>query len=234
MTPVQEELYLKHWDNQVDSLRQSYHDGEFDINSAQHINKAGLRDMSAYRLACLLSYDLRLFNIVKKLPGEASIFQNMTQEYNDGGASAYFAANTEHMPIPDERKFLAKFMCMLSPKTAYIASELGYLHYVDPPSREDSNYPDRVLIFCRWPLVQWQLECWAKTVGLNVLSLTALMKQPQREEVARQFNDPYLEVHMLIVGYQTAALGINLQGACHRIYLLDVSVLNNDCCQAPP
>ena len=103
-------------------------------------------------------------------------------KYHDLGASHYL--NTTRMgseyDLPHDRENMAIYAQHASVKLQALTS---LVHQICTKKRR------KLLIFCDWPLVQWQLEWFLVNIGYNVIGIRASHKHSEREAAVKAFND---------------------------------------------
>ena len=81
---------------------------------------------------------------------------------------------------------------------------------------------EKVLLFTKWPVVQYNIELFLLIVGIEFVSIRSVHTQAQQEQVVSDFNNPAHPAKVCVTSYRYSSTSSNLQKSCHNIVMLEV------------
>lgn len=184
-----------------------------------------------HRYLSLASTDVRLSDLLNHTirTNTANLSSDVRQwydSYDDDGFTFYFrftAMDPTSPPFVD-RESAGAYMCGQAPKLRYLCKVLYNTLYNRPENRRS-----KVLVFCNWPIEQWLVTSFLRTICIQVESITADMPQHARSRVVDRFNDPASDLQVLVANARGISTGVNLHRACAVVAIMgmpdNISVL---------
>jgi hypothetical protein len=94
------------------------------------------------------------------------------------------------------------------------AAKLWYLlrifHWEGLFSTAGKGLRPRFLLFVHWPMVMWLVEMFLDSIGVNYVTIRAMMTDGARQEAAERFILADSSCDVLLTLYQCGAHGLNL------------------------
>jgi hypothetical protein len=87
-------------------------------------------------------------------------------------------------------------------------------------------------LFIHWQMVMWLVEMFLDAIGVNYVTIRAVMTDSARRAAAKQFTSVESNCDVLLTSYQCGAHGLNLHGQCSRVVLLEPLLNMNTLFQA--
>ncbi|KAL8893244.1 MAG: hypothetical protein Q9192_005457 [Flavoplaca navasiana] len=180
----------------------------------------GRRDHGIHRRLCHSALNPSLETLYTRVGQSKLAVSSMDKtyhEFNDHGASFYLQHTRPVASFPNyhHRGDLAKYICMFAPKLRMLA---GLAHQICNVNRR------KLLVFCDWPITQWNVEMLLCTLGFKVLSMRSAHSAAVRDECVEAFTTKgnIEENQILSTSTRIAATAVNLQGDCDDVLFLDI------------
>ncbi|KIX01027.1 uncharacterized protein Z518_10093 [Rhinocladiella mackenziei CBS 650.93] len=183
--------------------------------------RGGLRDMGLHRHICLSTFDLRMNTLLlRKKKHSALEVAGWADEGDDHGFSRYFYATRPAPSLPPymDRLGVCAYQCGESVKLRYTCLHIKNALFGDATG----HLTGKLTIYCNWPTTQWAVGCLLHNLGVAYYNLWPSTTLARKEEILKQFNDPTDPAMFLIANTRSSALGLNIQGACHKILILEM------------
>ena len=221
MTRAQELSYTKIYNGYKASLSRPTDDGGPTSKTAPTVKDKGLRNMRIHRRLGLATFDLQLETFCNRTGNKnlSRDVQSWFDAYEDHGLTIWwnFCRPDPHLPPYIDRFSMGEYMAAKSPKLQYLCGYLAECLFAEVGKH-------RVLLYVNWPIVHWELEAFLKNLGLDVLSLRSGQSNQEKQTTMNRFNDAEDQVDVLIADIKAGSVGVNLQDACARLMLLEVSL----------
>lgn len=89
-----------------------------------------------------------------------------------------------------------------------------------------------MLVFTEWPMVAWHMEMFVTVLSFWTLSLQSQHSDEDKTIIVSRFNNLKVKINVLIIMYQTCAVGINLHRACPNLVMIEPAINANTALQA--
>ena len=183
-------------------------------------NKKDVRMLSiSHRSLCQAVLDSNLQKFEDRSLGKEPGNPAWAGTADDHGAE-FYCQKTLPANAPPYRDALgmAVYNSSLSVKLQYLAGLLKFLCL---------DSAQRVLVFCDWPACQWDVEMFADTLGIEVISIRGTHNSAEREAACKRFNDSKDSLQVLVASDRTSATSLNLQFACCRVVFMESNMNAN-------
>lgn len=185
------------------------------------IEATGLRDMAVHRHIALATFDLRLNTLmVRKGQHSAAQAKAWSDTTNDHGFTDYFLLTRPIPSMPNylDRLSVCAYLVGESVKLRYACTHIQNALYGD----ESGRFKGKVVFFVNWPHTQWGLDALLFNLGLPYYSIWPETTAADKADILAKWNDPDDDAQFLILNSRSSALGLNIQGACSKVVILDM------------
>ncbi|KIW86925.1 uncharacterized protein Z519_12390 [Cladophialophora bantiana CBS 173.52] len=185
------------------------------------ISAGGLRDMAIHRHLCLATFDIRFNTLLLRRKGQgAAQAREWTDNADDHGFSDYFYATRPSPSLPNylDRLGACAYHAGESVKLRYLAKHVHMSMFGD----ENGNFKGKTVFMVNWPHTQWGPDAFLYNLGVGYYVIWPDTIAAERSSILAKWNDPTDPVLFLLLNSRSSALGLNIQGACHKLVIFDM------------
>ncbi|KAL4777915.1 hypothetical protein BJX76DRAFT_363239 [Aspergillus varians] len=195
-------------------------------------DSVGFADWEALRRLAHLSFCPKLDAFTAKV-GKSRTWIDSLAKYMDRqdlGFSLFWSSTRKERGdcVPANRLGEAHYLMSECPKLRLLLD----LMFQEGMFISTSAEKPRFLIFCQWPLVLWYASMFLHAISVPFVSIRSSMNESARAQAKSAFTDPNSNISVLITTYAVGAHGLNLQGACSHVVLLEPALNLNTLIQA--
>lgn len=115
-----------------------------------------------------------------------------------------------------------KFLVWGSPKLRNVLVEIKKT-ILDPEGTNNPR-PRKLLGICDIPLPAWFYELVLRFLGIDARVVHAGLNAEERQQLMNRFNKAQDSLAFLIIMYNVSGQGLNLDGACCKVLVLEVAI----------
>ncbi|KAF2647361.1 hypothetical protein K491DRAFT_313446 [Lophiostoma macrostomum CBS 122681] len=186
----------------------------------------GRIDNNSHRWLCHTTFNPSLDNIRTRISdgmfsktkkGRSTGVEEITKwhEKNMSGQMFLQTATADSLDdIPHtSRTGAAQNIARRSSKLAFLSGLVKHLCF---------DKKEKLLIFCDWPMVQWNVAAYLDTLGIDCLDIRSCHTTEERSKAVNRFNDPEDPAMIMVTNYRCCGQAVNLHKACHNVVMLEV------------
>ncbi|EFR05557.1 hypothetical protein MGYG_08572 [Nannizzia gypsea CBS 118893] len=180
-------------------------------------------NMHIFRMLSAICIDPKLYILDHRLRVTlASEVRRWQNQFGDVGASFYYANSTRETCAvpPASRAEMALYLARSAPKLCYLVKLLT------------QKKGKKCLVFLKSPMTLWLALLLLDLLEFKALVIHAGMDADEREQAARNFNDPAHDCQVLLTTYACGGVGLNLHGDCNTVILVEPALNVNTIIQA--
>ncbi|KIX99027.1 uncharacterized protein Z520_05488 [Fonsecaea multimorphosa CBS 102226] len=94
--------------------------------------------------------------------------------------------------------------------------------YISMYGDEGRRFNGKTVFMMNWAHTQWGPDCFLHNFGIKYLAIWPGTTAAERSCILARWNDPDDDARFLLLNSRPSALGLNIQGACHKIVIFDM------------